>query len=412
MGFSTSSKEPDHTGQRGQVLPLIAVTIGILLMFAALATDVGVWRYSHRVEQSAVDSAAIAGASELAFPPFSVTAAAQKDATSNGFTDDGGVTVGVTINNPPATGPYAGKTSAVEVLIKKKQPLFFAKVIPAFGAPFVAVRAVAILNKTALNCVMALSGNIDLRGGGGGGVTAPTCGAVTNQDLIVTGNANVNVSSLSYVGNGPGGGSYPLGQPMKSIPAEDPCPAIASCAYLKKLTADFPTIPHTSCVDSLNGAYPANPVLAPGEYCYSHTWNGSVTLSPTSNNALFIFDQGMPTGNLDGTAGVTIYNAPGSNVTWSGNINVRVTAPTSGPTAGMAYYQPSSNPNVSITKNGKAGTVDFTGGFYSPSADLTFNGALPHLSFVIGSSLRMNGGGITASGIPGSIIAGHAVLAE
>ncbi|MDQ6932703.1 MAG: Tad domain-containing protein [Candidatus Eremiobacteraeota bacterium] len=406
MEFSPIPTGTGPSQQRGQVLPLIAVTIGILLMFAALATDVGAWRYSHRIQQSAVDSAAIAGASQLAFPPASVSAAAQQDATSNGFTDDGGATVGVTVNNPPATGPYAGNNGAVEVLINKKQPLFFANIIPGFGAPFVGVRAVAILNKTALNCIIALGGNIALLGGGGGGITAPTCGMATNQNLIVTGNANVNVLSASYVGNAPGGGTYPLGQPMKSLPVEDPCNSISGCAYLKKLTTG------TSCVDTLGGVYPANPVLAPGDYCYNHTWNGSVTLSPTSSNALFIFDKGMPTGSLDGTAGVTIYNGAGINVTWSGNINVNVTAPTSGPTAGMAYYQPASNPNVSIVKNGKAGAVNFAGGFYSPSADFTFNGALPSISFFIASSITMNGGGMGASGIAGSSVAGHAVLAE
>ncbi len=412
MDFRPELNRDNRSGERGQALPLIALTLGILMMFAALAADVGTWRYSHRIEQSAVDSAAIAGASQLAFPPASVTAAAQQEATSNGFTDDGGATVGVTVNNPPATGPYAGNTGAVEVLIKKKQPLFFANVVPGFGAPFVAVRAVAILNKTALNCIIALGGNIVLHGGGGGGIDAPTCGISTNQDLVVTGNANVNALRIGYTGNGPGGGSYPLGQPMKSVSAEDPCPAISGCAYLNKLTTDNPTIPHTSCVDTLGGTYSANPVLLPGEYCYAHAWNGSVTLSPTSNNKLFIFDQGMPTGNLDGSAGVTIYNAAGNSVSWSGNVSVNVTAPTSGPTAGMAYYQPPSLTKLSIVKNGNAGSVNFVGGFYSPSADLTFNGSLPSLSFMTVSSITMNGGGITASGLTGSTVAGHAVLAE
>jgi hypothetical protein len=130
---------------------------------------------------------------------------------------------------------------------------------------------------------------------------------------------------------------------------------------------------------------------------------------PTSTNALYVFDQGMPTGSSSGT-GVTIYNL-GNGLTWNGNVNANFTAPTTGPTAGMVFYQPPSDTG-SITKNGKAGSVDFAGGFYAPTSDFTFNGDLPNLTFIVAGSITMNGGGMNVAGPATGSVSGHGVLAE
>ncbi|HEX3465237.1 MAG TPA: pilus assembly protein TadG-related protein, partial [Candidatus Elarobacter sp.] len=242
-------------------MPLFAIAMVLLCGAAALAVDVGVWRYDQRIAQAAADSAAIAGAGELAYPSAAdVTSAAVADAMVNGFTDDGGTTTSVTVNTPPASGNYSGRTNAVEVIIRKKLPIFFGNI---FGlSQWMSVRAVATLNPNGIFCVYALGGNIDLRGGGRGGITATNCGLITNQDLVVTGNANVDALTIGYVGNGPGGGSYPLGQPMKSVAVSDPCQTIAGCAYLQDLTNNHPSLLHTGCK-----TYPAANPLPPGEYC-------------------------------------------------------------------------------------------------------------------------------------------------
>ncbi len=388
-----------HGGQRGQVIPLVALALTVLHGAAALAVDVGYWRYQQRVEQSAADSAAIAGAGELAYPAANdVVAAARKDATTNGYTDDGGTNVSVTVNNPPASGPYTGNRSAVEVIIARKQPLWFVGVFGNTGQ-WVSVRAVAMLNTNGIYCIYALGGDIDLRGGGRGGITAPTCGLITNQDLVVTGQANVDAALIGYAGNPPGGGSYPLAQPEKSLPVTDPCPTIPGCAYLADLTVNHPALLHTGCKP-----FPGPDPLPPGEYCVP--LSGTLHLSP----GLFVLDQGMSSGNVSGS-GVTIYNGGTNGLTFNGNVNVVLSAPTTGPTAGMVFYQPPSNAG-SFTKNGAAGTVDFTGGFYAPKADFTFNGQLPSITLLVANSIRMNGGGITVPAAGSLQRTGHATLAE
>ncbi|HEV2741126.1 MAG TPA: pilus assembly protein TadG-related protein [Candidatus Elarobacter sp.] len=392
-------KRGSRDAERGQVIPLVALALTILIGAAALAVDVGYWRYQQRLEQSAADSAAIAGAGELAYPAANDwKAAAQKDATSNGYTDDGGTSVNVHVNNPPALGPYQGNTNAVEVVIEKKQPSWFAGLFNPSGQ-WVSVRAVALKNTNGIYCIYALGGDIDLRGGGRGGISAPSCGLITNQDLVVTGQANVDASVIGYVGNPPGGGSYPEAQPEKSLPVTDPCPTIPGCAYLTDLTLNHPALLHTGC-----RTFPGPDPLPPGEYCVQ--LSGTLHLAP----GLFVLDQGMSSGNVSGS-GVTIYNGGTNGLTYNGNVNVVLSAPATGPTAGMVFYQPASN-TAGFTKNGAAGSVDFTGGFYAPTSDMTFNGQLPSITLLVVNSIRMNGGGVTVPVAGGLQRSGHGVLAE
>lgn len=398
-------------GERGQVLPLVALSVAILAAIAAFAIDAGYLRFQQRLQQSAADGAAIAGANELSYSAAStrVTSGATMDATSNGYTDDG-TNVFVTVNHPPKSGAYNGITTAVEVIIKKNQPSFFWGALSAISggavsSPAVTTRAVAALNPTLLSCVVALKDDFVLNGGGGGGISAHNCGIMANGNLKITGQANVDARFIGYVGSGPSGGSYPEGQPTHTVPGMDPCATVTACAYLKALNVS--TIP---CVTGSQ-----NPAaLPPGRYCVGSGYqlpNGSITLAPTATNKLYVFDQAFPTGSLDGSAGATIYNNSGSGIAWSGNVTVKVVAPTSGSTSGMVYFQPLANTGA-ITKNGKSGSVDFEGGFYAPGSDVTMNGNLPSVSLFVAAGITMNGSGMTVVSAPGLTVNGHAVLAE
>jgi hypothetical protein len=381
----------------------------------ALAVDVGYWRYQQRLEQSAADSAAIAGATEIAFlDGAGVSAAARTDAGSNGFTN-GSTGVTITVNRPPASGPNAANNNAVEVLVDRVQPQFFAGIFG--GSETVRARAVAVLTTGGAGCIYVLkgglSGDLTLNGGGRGGITTtPLCGLVVNGDMTVTGQANVDVSFASYSGAGPKGGSYPHGQPVHSVPGLDPCPRQAGCAYLATLKTSNPQLFSAPCQDSPanGGTLPASP-LPPGHYCYG-PYTSDVTLQP----GLFIMDRGMFQGQASGT-GVTIYNNctitkqnDCSTTLNGGNVDDTIVGPTSGPTAYIAYYQPPSLLNA-VTVNGAAGTVQSMGAIYAPGGDFTFNGQLPTVAFLVAGSIRMNGGGLNAGDANG-YLPPHAVLAE
>jgi Putative Flp pilus-assembly TadE/G-like len=380
---------------RGQAIPLVAVALVGLLGAASLAIDVGYWRYQQRLEQSAADSAAVAGAIELAYNG-NYAAAARADATANGYTDNGADVV-VQVNRGPSIGAYAGNTNAVEVIVQKKQPAFFAGILGK-NYQWVSVRAVAVKNAAGRECIYALNGDIVMHGGGGGGISAPNCGLITNYNLTVTGQANVDATFVGYVGNGPGGGSYPQAQPQQAIAASDPCSTIPGCAYL---AANPP--PLQSCQQQS----PAQSPLPPGEYCQPLDLSGGAVLA----GGTYVLDQGMSAhgnGTISSCSGVTIYNKGG--VTFSGNISVDLSAPTTGNYAGMVYYQPPSDTS-GFTVNGKAGNENFSGGMYMPTAAATINGNVPSVTLLVVGSLTMNGGGIgaNANGLPG---VGHVVLAE
>src|SRR5690242_17645376 len=110
--------------RRGTVAVLVALSVTALFGYVALASDGGVLLADRQRAQSTADAAAMAAASVLYqhYPKYGGTdpngAAAQAaldEASHNGYTNDG-VTSVVTVNIPPASGPYQGKAGYVEVL--------------------------------------------------------------------------------------------------------------------------------------------------------------------------------------------------------------------------------------------------------------------------------------------------------
>lgn len=148
----------------GQVLIITALCMVVLLAFMGLATDVGYLRFVKQESQKAADAAAMAGAMEI-LNGGSPAVAARYDAASNGFTHgtDG---VEVEVNNPPLSGPNAGSTPYVEVIVKDTVPTIFMKVLGQNEAD-VSARAVAALT-SGPNCIYSLSpGDGTLPPGGG-----------------------------------------------------------------------------------------------------------------------------------------------------------------------------------------------------------------------------------------------------
>src|SRR4029434_1379209 len=153
--------------QSGQVLIGTAFALIILAGFAGLAIDMGTMRYERRLQQTAADAAALAGASNLVPTCNGCVAAAQTASTSNGYADSGsqdlsncaaGAAVGTTcvqVVHPPADvtfdtqtipgGPHAGNNDYVEVIVAKVQPTYFMKV---FGVDSKTITARAVATNT------------------------------------------------------------------------------------------------------------------------------------------------------------------------------------------------------------------------------------------------------------------------
>ncbi len=366
-------------GQSGHSLITVTVCMGLLIAFAGLATDVGYLEFVKRGMQTAADGGAIAGAQEiLRNQTAQIQPAALHDTSKNGYTD-GVNNVSITVNNPPASGYYAGDSGAVEVIIQQpNQPLTFLSVLGMTPAT-VAARAVAHLGAGS-GCLIALSGSD--RGAitfdGTADVNLNNCTVVDNSTncsaMVANGGAQVTASGFDVAGNCPGytgsvpdnynttpsTGLLPQPDPLGTLPA----PTLGTCQTFN----------------------PSNNVISPGTYCGGISiTGGNYTFQPGT----YIMNGGGLTitgGTVTGT-GVFFYltgtttGAPSTRygpVSISGNATVTLSAPTSGTYASILFYQDrsldlSSSPQYNSTITGSAGS-NFDGVMYFPTSNVVFTG--------------------------------------
>ncbi|MGC2282256.1 MAG: pilus assembly protein TadG-related protein, partial [Candidatus Acidiferrales bacterium] len=185
--------------ESGQALVFTALALVVLLGFAGLAIDMGTLRYQKRLQQSAADAAAIAGASNLASSSGGVSAGAVAASATNGFSAGSAgsgcpppapaTTVGsvaVAVNNPPCSGPHNGDGKYVEVYVSEVQPTYFMSIF-GVNSETITARAVAT----------------NLSGGNGGGclyTLGPPSSSI--EGVNINGNATLNGPSCGIVDNG------------------------------------------------------------------------------------------------------------------------------------------------------------------------------------------------------------------
>lgn len=385
--------------ESGQALVFTALALVVLLGFAGLAIDMGTLRYQKRLQQSAADAAAIAGASNLGVG--GVTAGAQNAAATNGFTDTAGgqtstctasgATIGtvcVQVNNPPASGPHSGNGNYVEVLVADVQPTYFMKI---FGTNSEAITARAVATN--------LSGGA---GGGGGciytlgtpqkkiagvGVSgsvilnAPTCGIADNGNLDANGGSQLSITAGSI---GVAGTYNPPGSPNATI---SPTP-LTGMPYSGDPFANAYSAP---AVGAPNGSLSAPPnkttTFTQGTY-------SSITLNNNStsifSSGVYVVDGGSFTINGKATVcgggtitatnpftcayggGVTFYLTNGASLTTNGTPTVQMYAPNSGTYEGLLFYE-DPNDTQAASLSGDSSSF-YQGAIYMPSAQLTFGG--------------------------------------
>jgi hypothetical protein len=374
-GFSVRSNR-----ESGQALVFVGLSMVVLVAAVGLAIDMGYLRYTKRRLQTAADSAAIAGASELANGNYRT--AALNDSKSNGF-ENGVDGVSVVPHNPPLDAPFAAKINAnsfVEVRVQQNAPTFFMRI---FGINNAAISATAVAQlASSRGCIYALGllQGITVNGT----VNAPNCAVLDNAILSVGGGC-ITASSIGVVLRLLGGCTNP--PPVVGIdPAADPLayltpPAGGNC--------DF----NTTVVVKTAATTP----LSPGHYCggidVANGNSGSVNFAP----GLYVLDSiGLHidpgnTGNVSGN-GVTFYITGGGSAQVSGTGNVTFTAPTTSPSpgipAGVLFYQDRADTqNASIN-----GNISFTGAMYFPDAILTLGGTVNSgYAIIVADVIQFNG---------------------
>src|SRR5690349_21579605 len=206
------------TDQRGSIPILIALSLVVLLGFAALGVDTAVWMRARNDAQSAADSAAYSAAAGAyaGNPTARIQADVNAAAAANGFQNGmNGVTV--TLNNPPQSGAYAGNVNAYEVIVTSQQQVYLASAIPGTHAPTVNGRAVAALvfanpAPTFPTCILGLSplaNNVDVTFNGGAAVTANNCDVDADSpaasSINTNGGGSIHAKAVRTVGGVSGG---------------------------------------------------------------------------------------------------------------------------------------------------------------------------------------------------------------
>jgi hypothetical protein len=125
--------------ETGAVLVIVALSITVIMGFAALVIDGGNARQAQRQGQAAADAAALAGAHVLSEGGSAATAesTAGKYITAYGYKS--------VTDSPPADGTQKGNANCVEVITSQVQPQRFSQV-EKVGPITVAGRAVACAN--------------------------------------------------------------------------------------------------------------------------------------------------------------------------------------------------------------------------------------------------------------------------
>ncbi|HZC46268.1 MAG TPA: pilus assembly protein TadG-related protein [Candidatus Acidoferrum sp.] len=379
---------------RGQVMVLICVSLVALMGMVAVVTDFSFMQHQKNMMQTAADSAAMAAAEELNYGDQ--VAAGKADAATNGYTD-GASSVTVAINSPPSSGPNTANSGYVEAIVSRPEPTYFLRVL-GVNTMTVSTRAVAY-EGNGPNCIYVMDPTASGALAVNGDVTiASSCGLLVDSSsssgLMAVGNVTVTAPDIGVVGNYTSTGNVSFSPTPKigAIAATDPLasiqePTVGSCA-------------HTSfSLNGNSGSSSAPYQLYPGTYCGGISIHGNAVLH--FNAGTYVLAGGgmniSANTTMTGT-GVTFYNTTGTGgygpITLNGNTTANLSAPTSGPLAGMLFFQDRTVPNTAAgsTISGNA-TSTFDGAIYFPTTTVTFNGnsSANGYSIVVADQLTVSG---------------------
>ena len=415
----------------GAVAVLFAATASLVVGMGALATEGGAWYLTRRRAQTAVDSAAMAGALALTASQShaTVVAAATEVASRNHFAATTNTTV--TVNNPPsaAAGALSGVAGSVEVIIRQTQRTYLARLFLGSSIS-VGARAVASVQSSGNVCALGLS---VLSFSGSSTVSATNCTLSSNGQttspvpLQISGSTNVSAYSLASAGSCTGCDKvtttltrpYALYQPPAVNPyagadaAAIPSFNGGSCISKPDLTNLLPyeTNGHKAYCADVKVAGGETVVLTPGTYYLNDASltinNGSVTC-PTCTGGLGI------TFVLTGTNTTKV-----GSVSISGSATVVLNAPSlpaGSPYRGILFYRDeaaiSQHPSTGNPDIGLAGgpSTILQGGIYGASSDIRVTGnAASTCTAVVGSIVELGGSSNTSLDVSGCGLFGTAV---
>ncbi len=410
----------DPKRRDGFVVVTTVLSLFFIMGFAALAIDLGVFRFVRRTAQNAADAGAVGAAMAMAAtPPESGITAGRLDASKNGFTHGtDGVTVAV--NSPPTMGFYSGNSGFVEVIVTQPRPTLFMNALGIDSAT-ISARAVGYVEESGSGCVYVMDPVAKLALTLTGGSTlSMACGIYINSNhpedaMNVGSSSTVNAGYIGVVGGTdihpdatvtptPVTGIDPLPDPLDGQMMPEPPPGGWDCSEHgnSQVVCDSGTCTYT-----------------PGTYCGGIKVASSGTLAIFEPGMYILMSKGLLIkGGADAQgAGVTFYATSdathsflGYNIT--GGSNTNFSAPTSGDYAGMLFMTDRTVYNTKQNHIGGHSNTVIDGTIYMPGTPLVYNGGSTgtgNYTLMVASTLEVGGGSVINSNY-GGLPAGESII--
>jgi len=363
--------------RRGSYSILAAAMMPVLVGFTALGSETGLWFYQHQRMQSAADAAAFsAGAAYIGGNTTTFSTDAKAVAATFGFTDGANSTT-VTVNQPPASGPNVSTPGAVEVIVSQPQQRLFSA---ALMSSTVSIRARAVsattgqvtacvlgLDPTAANTVL-ISNNAVL--------PDPNCGVVSDSSsatgFTVNNNAVVSGPTSSHGGTSLGVNAHLNGNPNLTNAA-----AVAD-PYASANPGSPPPCTSQNGTGSNNGSRNLVPDVTVNGVGMAHFCSGlnfQNNFSATFAPGVYFIDTQLVFGNnalITGT-NVTLVINGNYQINIGNNATVDITAPLTGPTAGIAFMGGRTATSTVVQTFSNNTVLNLTGAIYFPNQILNFD---------------------------------------
>lgn len=369
--------------ERGNALVVCAATLPLVIGSAAIGVDTIQVSLARRQLQRAADSASIAGAYAKHAEQDVATAVNHDLALNNDLPVSSTV-----IQNAPAAGPYAGNPRAVRVILTAQRSVPFISFFTG-STMTVSTEATAMSVFQGTYCAIAtedgnVSGAIEFQGSTtvnlGCGMIA---NSTSNSAVTAGGSSSITASPMAAVGGVPSSSNYTSGtvrlpfSPAQADPyAGLPAPVVPGGCSNQQLRVQ-PNDPVLTVTSSTPG------YISPGVFCWSGIdIKGTVVLPPNSviyvnGNTLDFGSQANVTGH--GVTFILTYTDPVGHpervaqLSINGGATLNLTAPDSGPYAGVLMYQDRRAEYGTSHLNGNSSSF-LRGGIYFPNRQLVFNG--------------------------------------
>lgn len=388
------AKFKNDTG--GATASIFAVILPVLIGFGALAIDVGVWSINSRRAQGAADQAAYSAAVASGAGSDAVTEARAIAASMGFIHQTGGVTVQV--DNPPATGAFAGSTSHWQVTVRQPQSLGLAALFTV-GAPTVVARAVAG-SGAGSSCVIGLNNDPTVNAvvfNNGTTLQQLGCGIYSNSSISIGNGTQTVISAALYAA-----GAITQGNTSQVTGSKSEDQPIFVDPYLGVSGVTPTTLP---CIPVVSGS--GN--LTPGRYCDGFDLGNNSNINLAAG--VYYINSRFKVGNnnrFTGTGVTLIFDLPAtSNVSVGTNNTFNIVAPVSGPFSGIAFMNTTA-PTPSSFTFGNNNIVSVQGAFYFPNSTLNMNNNLDvnRCTQLVALNVSLSNNATMKSSCPGSGIEG------